>query len=71
MPLDSTINSILKFLDNVVKEYSYSMANLITAIICATFFPDRFELTIYIALSLATLFVGIFLYEKSAAKKIK
>lgn len=58
------VASILKKLDNVVKEYSYSTANLFTAIICAFLFPDKFTITVFIVFSMMLLFTGIFCYEK-------
>ena len=74
------VAAILKKLDNVVKvnnfilsykiwcryfqEYSYSTANMFTAVICAFLFPDKFEITVFIILSMAFLFCGIFFYEK-------
>ena len=57
------VASILKHLDNVVKEYSYSLANIFCAIICAHVFPDRFEINGFIVISLLLLFTGIYFYE--------
>ena len=37
------VAAILKKLDNVVKEYSYAIANLFTALISAVLFPDKFQ----------------------------
>ncbi len=37
------IATILKNLDNIVKEYSGSMANVLTAVICSIFFPKKFQ----------------------------
>ena len=39
------IATILKFLDNIVKEYSGSMANVITAIVCNLLFPNKFQVS--------------------------
>jgi len=58
------VAAILKKLDNVVKEYSYCTANMFTAVICAFLFPDKFEITVFILLSMAFLFCGIFFYER-------
>ena len=55
---------VLKYLDNVVKEYSGQVSNILTAIVCAYLFPDRFEITVFIVLSLFLLFWGIYIYEK-------
>ena len=55
---------MLKYLDNVVKEYSGQVSNILTAIVCAYIFPDRFEITVFIVLSLFLLFWGIYIYEK-------
>ncbi len=37
------VAAILKFLDNIVKEYSGNMANILTAVFCSFFFPDKFQ----------------------------
>ena len=55
---------MLKYLDNVVKEYSGQVSNIMTAIVCAYLFPDKFEITVFIVLSLFLLFWGIYIYEK-------
>lgn len=55
--------AILKRLDNVVKEYTGNMANVVTAISSSFLFPDKFQLTRYIATSLFLLLTGIYLYE--------
>ena len=65
------VAAILKKLDNVVKEYSSATANMFTAIISAILFPDKFELTWFIVLSMGLLFTGIFLYEKKTFYFIK
>ncbi|XP_059091463.1 uncharacterized protein LOC131886999 isoform X2 [Tigriopus californicus] len=62
------VASILKYLDNIVKEYSGSVANVLTAIVCAYLFPDKFEFNIFIVISLICLFVGIYLYENMKAE---
>jgi len=58
-----TVASILKFLDNVVKEYTGSLANILTGVVCAILFPDKFVFNIHIVLSMACLLSGIYLYE--------
>ena len=58
------VASILKRLDNVVKEYSSATANMFTAILCSFFFPEKFSFTIYIVLAMVLLFMGIFMYER-------
>ena len=65
------VASILKHLDNVVKEYSYSLANIFCAIICAYVFPDRFEINGFIVISLVLLFMGIYFYEVRGKPKAK
>ena len=57
---------ILKKLDNVVKDYSYSTANMFTAVISAILFPDKFQITVFILLAMGLLFTGIYLYEKKS-----
>ena len=57
------INYILIYGIFPFQEYSGSTANILTAIFCAVLFPDKFEFTIYIMLSMACLFTGIYLYE--------
>ena len=37
------VAAILKFLDNIVKEYSGSIANVLTAVVCSVLFPDKFQ----------------------------
>ena len=51
------VAAILKKLDNVVKEYSYAIANLISAVL----FPDKFQVTVFILLAIVLLFTGIYL----------
>ena len=58
------VATILKRLDNVVKEYSSATANMFTAILCSFFFPEKFRFTIYIVLAMVLLFMGIFMYER-------
>ena len=62
------VAAILKKLDNVVKEYSSATANMFTAVLSALLFPDKFEMTIFILLTMALLFTGIYLYEKKSFK---
>ena len=50
------------------QEYSGSTANILTAVFCAILFPDKFEFTLYILLSMGCLFTGIYLYE---SKKVQ
>ena len=57
------VATILKRLDNIVKEYSGNFANVITAICSSFLFPDKFQLTRYILTSLVMLLTGIYLYE--------
>ncbi len=59
--------AILKFLDNIVKEYSGNMANIVTAVFCSFLFPDKFRFTAYVVLSLCLLLTGIYLYETRKA----
>ena len=60
------VAAILKKLDNVVKEYSYAIANLFTALISAVLFPDKFQITVFILLAMGLLFTGIYLYVKKS-----
>ena len=62
------VAAILKKLDNVVKEYSSATANIITAVISAVLFPDKFQITVFILLAMGLLFTGIYLYEKKSFK---
>jgi hypothetical protein len=55
--------SVLKHFDTVVKEYSGQLSNILTALTCAFFFPDKFQITSYIVASLMLLFSGIYIYE--------
>ena len=64
------VAAVLKKLDNVVKEYSSATANMFTALISATLFPDKFQITIFILFAMALLFTGIFLYEKKTFKPV-
>lgn len=63
------VASILRVLDNIVKEYSASVANIVTAIVSAALFPDKFKITGFVVLSLGCLVSGIFLYERCRVKK--
>ena len=56
--------SILKNLDNIVKEYSGNLANVITAVVSAFLFPDKFEINAFIVVSMTFLFAGIYFYER-------
>eukprot|EP00096_Caligus_rogercresseyi_P006532 TRINITY_DN2302_c0_g1_i1.p1 TRINITY_DN2302_c0_g1~~TRINITY_DN2302_c0_g1_i1.p1 ORF type:complete len:338 (-),score=29.17 TRINITY_DN2302_c0_g1_i1:196-1209(-) len=58
-----TVASILKYLDNIVKEYSGSFANVLTAILSSFLFPEKFQFTLFIVFSLVSLIIGILLYE--------
>ena len=58
------VATILKMLDNIVKEYSSATANLLTAVVCSLLFPEKFVFTIFIFISMFILFLGIYLYEK-------
>ena len=58
------VATILKKLDNVVKEYSSATANIFTAVLCSFMFPERFSFTEYIVVAMVLLFSGIFLYER-------
>ena len=58
------VAAILKKLDNVVKDYSSTTANMFTAVISALLFPDKFQITVFILLAMGLLFMGIYLYEK-------
>ena len=60
------VASILKKLDNVVKEYSSATANMFTAVLSALLFPDKFQITVFILLAMGLLFTGIYLYEKKS-----
>ena len=62
------VASILKKLDNIVKEYSGATANMVTALICSFLFPEKFMFTISIFIAIFLLFLGIFLYETKKAK---
>lgn len=66
------VASILKFLDNIVKEYTGSFANILTGVACAILFPDKFAFTVHIVLSMGCLLTGIYLYEtkKVAPKRV-
>merc|ERR1712088_518690 len=61
------VASILKYLDNIVKEYTGSVANILTAVISSFLFPDKFKFTPYIILSMCCLLSGIYLYETKKA----
>ena len=40
------VANVLRRLDNVVKEYSASVANIATAILCSFLFPEAFQVTL-------------------------
>jgi len=61
------VAAILKRLDNIVKEYSTATSNVLQAILCSFLFPEKFQLTVYIMLSMCLLFVGIYMYETHKA----
>lgn len=70
------VASILRRLDNIVKEYAGCLANVGTAVVCSVLFPDKFAFTAYIIASLLLLLLGIYLYESGkrmllAEKKVK
>jgi len=54
---------ILKKLDNIVKEYSTAVGNIFIALLSSFLFPEKFQVTPYILISLLLLFIGIYLYE--------
>jgi len=62
------VASILKYLDNIVKEYTGSVANILTAVISSFMFPDKFKFTPFIIMSMSSLLSGIYLYETKKAK---
>jgi len=58
------VANVLRRLDNVVKEYSASVANIATAVLCSFLFPEAFQITKYVIISMFTLSAGISLYER-------
>ena len=58
------VATILKRLDNVVKEYSSATANMFTAVLCSFLFPEKFSFTVYIVFAMVLLFTGIYMYER-------
>lgn len=54
---------IMKKLDNIVKLYAQSITNMIIALICAFFFPEKFHIDAMFVVSIVLIFVAIFLYE--------
>ena len=42
------VANVLRRLDNVVKEYSASVANIATAIVCSFLFPEAFQVTFWL-----------------------
>lgn len=65
------VANILKHLDNVVKEYSGSCANIGTAVVSSVLFPDKFALNLPMVMSIATLLTGIIFYERFKASPNK
>jgi len=65
------VASILKKLDNIVKEYTGATANMVTAILCSFLFPEKFKFTFFIFSAMFLLFLGIFLYEKKKVKTVQ
>jgi len=61
------VASILKYLDNIVKEYTGSVANILTAVLSSVLFPDKFKFTPFIIMSMTSLLSGIYLYETKKA----
>jgi len=58
------VAAILRKLDNVVKEYTAAAANVFSSIVFTFLFPDKFSLSISIAITMIMLLMGIFCYEK-------
>ena len=69
--LGMAVANVLRRLDNVVKEYSASVANIATATVFSLLFPEVFQITLHLVLSLATLCTGITLYERGRPQKTK
>merc|ERR1712168_410817 len=65
------VASILKYLDNIVKEYTGSVANILTAVISSLLFPDKFKFTPFIIMSMTSLLSGIYLYETKKAPPLQ
>merc|ERR1712179_342937 len=63
------VASILKKLDNIVKEYTGATANMVTALLCSFLFPEKFRFTFFIFSAMILLFIGIFLYENKKINK--
>jgi len=61
------VAAILKYLDNIVKEYTSSVANILTAVVSSVLFPDKFKFTPFIVMSMTSLLSGIYLYETKKA----
>ena len=64
------VASILKKLDNIVKEYSGATANMVTALLCSFLFPEKFTFTLFIFVATVLLFLGIYLYENKKVKTV-
>ena len=65
------VASVLKHLDNIVKEYSGAAANVLTAVSCAQLFPEEFAISPIFCLSLTFLGLGIYLYERGRLNRNK
>ena len=48
------VANVLRRLDNVVKEYSASVANIATAVLCSFLFPEAFQVMAFRCLGLFT-----------------
>ena len=62
------VANVLRRLDNVVKEYSASVANIATAILCSFLFPEAFQVTTYSHKDRNTQEAG---YKKPCCPKVK
>ena len=62
------VASILKRLDNIVKEYSGAIANMMTALICSFLFPEKFSLNFFFLFAIVLLMLGVILYETQKVK---
>lgn len=65
------VATVLKLMDNIVKEYSTSAATVGTAIVCAIMFPNSFKFSWFVIASFNVLIVGIVIYEKGRKKVFK
>ena len=64
------VATILKRLDNIVKEYSSASANIFTAIVCSLLFPEKFTFTVFILIAMVLLIFGIYLYETKGVRHV-